>query len=116
MVTRSGRRVRGAINRRHIASILVSARGRTLTTIPRPPNALNDSSYNYKLLLPTGQVLETDFTNDVEIIELYPPPAARFGGHVSTAFDIRSSIELGAAKLIVIANGIRPSPPRYRGR
>jgi hypothetical protein len=159
-----------------------SADGKSLSTIPGPPNALNDSSYNYKLLLlPTGQVLETDFSNDVEI---YTPPAApnaaiapvissvpttlthgatytaygvRFNGvsqasaygddaqaatnyplvaivnaatahvffarthnfssmavasgaTVSTAFDVPSSIEFGAAKLVVIANGIQSRP------
>jgi hypothetical protein len=159
-----------------------AADGTSLAQIPGPPNAPNDSSYTYKLLLlPTGQVLETDFSNDVEI---YKPPAApntsiapvisavpatlthgatytaygvRFNGvsqanaygddaqaatnyplvaivnratahvffarthglrsmavasaaTVSTAFDVPSSIELGAAKLIVIANGIQSKP------
>ncbi len=42
--------------------------GKTLTQIPGPPNAPNNSSYNYRLLmLPTGQVLETDGSDDVEI-------------------------------------------------
>ena len=42
--------------------------GTQFTTIANPPNAPNDSSYNVRLLLlPTGQVLETDGTDDVEI-------------------------------------------------
>ncbi len=42
--------------------------GKTLAQIPGPPNAPNNSSYNYRLLmLPTGQVLETDGSDDVEI-------------------------------------------------
>ncbi len=42
--------------------------GKTLTRVPAPPNAPNNSSYNYRLLLlPTGQVLATDSSSDVEI-------------------------------------------------
>jgi hypothetical protein len=42
--------------------------GKTLARIPGPPNAPNNSSYQYRLLmLPTGQVLETDGSDDVEI-------------------------------------------------
>jgi hypothetical protein len=51
-----------------------SANGQSITLLPGPPNAPNNSSYNYRLLLlPTGQVLETDFSSDVEI---YTPKAA----------------------------------------
>ncbi len=42
--------------------------GKTLVPIAGPPNAPNDSSYNVRLLmLPNGQVLETDGSSDVEI-------------------------------------------------
>jgi hypothetical protein len=42
--------------------------GRQFTVIAAPPNAPNDSSYNVRFLdLPTGQVLETDGSDDVEI-------------------------------------------------
>jgi hypothetical protein len=42
--------------------------GTQFTTITGPPNAPNDSSFNMRLLmLPTGQVLEADSSNDVEI-------------------------------------------------
>ena len=42
--------------------------GTSITVVPGPPNAPNDSSYNVRLLmLPTGQVLETDGSDDVEI-------------------------------------------------
>ena len=55
------------------ASILVFD-GTQFTTIAAPPNAPNDSSYNMRLLvLPTGQVLETDASDDVEI---YTPRVA----------------------------------------
>ncbi len=48
--------------------------GTQFTTVANPPDAPNDSSYNVRLLmLPTGQVLETDGTDDVEI---YTPRVA----------------------------------------
>lgn len=59
--------------------------GRTLLQVAAPPNAANDSSYNLRLLmLPTGQVLETDGTDDVEI---YTP---RVHPDLSTAPSISS--------------------------
>ena len=42
--------------------------GKQLTEIPGTPNAASDSSYfGNMLVLPTGQILLTDFSNDVEI-------------------------------------------------
>lgn len=42
--------------------------GKKNVTIANPPDVVNDSSYNIRLLLlPTGQVLEDDGSNDVEI-------------------------------------------------
>jgi hypothetical protein len=42
--------------------------GTKLTKIPGPPNAGNDSSfYGHFLELPTGQLLFSDFSNDVEV-------------------------------------------------
>jgi hypothetical protein len=42
--------------------------GRHLNSVPGPPNAPIDSSYYANMLvLPTGQILFTDFSNDVEI-------------------------------------------------
>ncbi len=42
--------------------------GTAFTSIAGPPNAPNDSTYNTRLLvLPTGQVLETDGSHDIEI-------------------------------------------------
>ncbi len=40
----------------------------TFTEVAAPPHAINDSSYNnFFLVLPTGEILMTDFSNDVEI-------------------------------------------------
>jgi hypothetical protein len=49
--------------------------GTQFTAIANPPNAPNDSSYNMRLLvLPTGQILETDSSDDVEIYTPRVPP------------------------------------------
>jgi hypothetical protein len=49
--------------------------GRRLTPLPGPPRAPFDASYfGNMLVLPTGQILLTDFSNDVEI---FTPPAFR---------------------------------------
>jgi hypothetical protein len=46
--------------------------GHDLTAVPGPPNAAVDGSYvGNMLVLPTGQILLTDFSNDIEI---YTPP------------------------------------------
>jgi hypothetical protein len=42
--------------------------GTALNAVANPPDAPNDSSFNVRLVtLPTGQVLETDGSNDVEV-------------------------------------------------
>ena len=42
--------------------------GRNLNEVPGPPNASTDSSFfGNMLVLPTGQILLTDFSNDIEI-------------------------------------------------
>jgi len=42
--------------------------GKKLTRIPGPPNAVNDSSfYGHFLVLPTGELLFSDFSTDLEV-------------------------------------------------
>jgi len=49
-------------------SVFLEWNGRTITPIAGPPNAASDSSYyGNMLVLPTGQILLTDFSNDIEI-------------------------------------------------
>jgi hypothetical protein len=49
--------------------------GQHLTAVPGPPNAPVDGSYfGNMLVLPTGQILLTDFSNDIEIYT--PQPAS----------------------------------------
>ena len=43
--------------------------GSTLNAFPGPPNAVNDGSFvGHLLVLPTGQIMFTDFSTDVEIL------------------------------------------------
>ena len=52
--------------------------GKTFTQIPGPPNSINDEQEQFDMLmLPTGQVLVTDESNDVEI---YTPPGGEIPG------------------------------------
>jgi len=47
--------------------------GTNLTQVPGPPNAPNVSSFQgHLLVLPTGQIMYTDYTNDVEIFTPTP--------------------------------------------
>ncbi len=49
-------------------SVFLEWDGRNLQEIPGPPNAAIDSSfYGNMLVLPTGQILLTDFSSDIEI-------------------------------------------------
>ncbi|MEO6835972.1 MAG: kelch repeat-containing protein [Candidatus Tumulicola sp.] len=67
--------------------------GAKFKTIGGPPNAPNDSSYNVRLLLlPTGQVLETDGSNDVEI---YSPRTPPLGGLAPTIASVPTTIARG---------------------
>jgi len=66
------------------ASFLVF-NGTQFTVIPGPPNSPNNSSYNVRLLmLPTGQVLQTDASNDVEIYNTGVRPDHRIAPTISS--------------------------------
>ena len=59
--------------------------GTQFTVIPGPPNAANDASFNVRLLmLPTGQVLETDGSNDVEIYNTGVRPLHRIAPTITS--------------------------------
>ncbi len=56
-------------------SLFLEWDGRTLAQVPGPPNAPIDGSYfGNMLVLPTGQILLTDFSDDIEI---YTPTVTR---------------------------------------
>ena len=57
--------------------------GSTLTQVAGPPNGPEDSSYyGHMLMLPTGQILFTDFSNDVE---LFTSVGSQYTGWTPTA-------------------------------
>ncbi|MGH8289883.1 MAG: hypothetical protein ACREV7_12810 [Steroidobacteraceae bacterium] len=85
--------------------------GHKLSSAPATPNAPNDSSYyGNMLLLPTGQILLTDFSNDIEIytpvggpehswrpIVVFIPPVVSPGGSYPLAGIRLSGMSQGAA-------------------
>ena len=57
----------GSINEQPPASFF-EWNGSTLTATANPPNAINDGSfYGHLLVLPTGQIMLTDYSTDVEL-------------------------------------------------
>jgi hypothetical protein len=59
--------------------------GKKFTVIADPPNAPNDSSYNVRLLLlPTGQILETDGSDDVEVYSPHVPADLSIAPEISS--------------------------------
>lgn len=78
-------------------------KGKKLKTIAGPPDAPNDSTYNIRLLvLPTGQILETDYSGDVEIYTSNRAPEERLVPEITSIWESarsawfrRSSTSLG---------------------
>jgi len=67
--------------------------GSTFSVIAGPPNSSNDSSYNIRLLmLPTGQVLETDESDDVEV---YTPHVGRDRAIAPTITSVSTTLTRG---------------------
>jgi len=60
--------------------------GTSLNLFPAPPNAVNDASFvGHLLVLPTGQIMFTDFTTDVEILTTTGTVKASWRPTVSSA-------------------------------
>ncbi len=67
--------------------------GTKLNKVANTPNAANVSSFQvYLLLLPTGQILQTDFTNDVEI---YTPAGSAQQAWAPTITSFPSTVKHG---------------------
>ncbi len=72
--------------------------GKKLKSIAAPPDAPNDSSYNVRLLvLPTGQILETDGSTDVEI---YSGGTRPYPGIAPSITSVPSSLSPGTTYTI----------------
>ncbi len=69
--------------------------GTSLTKVPAPPNAPNDSSFQgHLLVLPTGQILFTDYTNDVEV---YTPTGTPYPGIAPSALLASVALSRGSS-------------------
>src|SRR5271165_1862201 len=69
--------------------------GTKLNQVPSVPNSPSDSSwYGHMLVLPTGQVLFTDYSNDVEI---YDPVGSPYPGLAPTALLTQAVLARGAS-------------------
>jgi hypothetical protein len=69
----------------HAPSYFFIFNGKKLAAIAAPPNAVNDSSYDIRLLLlPSGQVLETDGSGDVEVYSANVKPETKIAPVVTS--------------------------------
>ena len=69
--------------------------GTKLNQVPSVPNSPSDSSwYGHMLVLPTGQILFTDYSNDVEI---YDPVGSPYPGLAPTALLTQAVLARGAS-------------------
>src|SRR5271167_4157021 len=72
--------------------------GSKLNQVPAPPNGPSDSSYyGHMLVLPTGQVLFTDFSNDVE---LYMPTGSPYPGLQPSALLASAALARGSSLVL----------------
>jgi hypothetical protein len=79
-------------------SIFFEWDGSSLSQVAGPPNAPNDSSwYGHMLVLPTGQILFTDYSTDVEI---YTPSGSPYPGLAPTALLTQAVISRGGSLVL----------------
>lgn len=73
--------------------------GSTLNEVPNPPNAPTDSSYyGHMLMLPTGQIMFTDFSNDVE---LFNSAGSQYTGWTPTVLLPFTSFQVGQTYVLM---------------
>jgi len=73
--------------------------GTALNSVPGPPNASIDSSYyGHMLVLPTGQILFTDFSSDVEI---YTPSGSAQSAWAPTIKHVSATLTHGIRNNII---------------
>lgn len=87
-------------------SVFFEWNGSTLAQVDAPPNAVNDSSFQgHLMMLPSGQIMFTDYTNDVE---LWTPTGSNYSGWNATALLNRTTYTRGTTLLLFGAkfNGV----------
>ena len=81
-----------------IGSVFFEWDGSNLNQVPGAPNSSQDSSwYGHMLVLPTGQILFTDYSNDVEI---YTSPGSPWPGIAPLAFLTQAVLARGNSYLL----------------
>jgi hypothetical protein len=72
--------------------------GSTLNEVAGPPNGPGDSSYyGHMLMLPTGQIMFTDFSNDVE---LFTSTGSEYTGWTPTVLLSTATLQRGTTQLL----------------
>ncbi len=83
-------------------SVVFEWNGSALTEIPAPPNAINDSSFQgHFLMLPSGQIMFTDYTNDVEV---FTPGGSPYSGWNPTVLLKNTTLTRGQT---ILLNGFK---------
>jgi hypothetical protein len=73
--------------------------GSAFHSVPGPPNAAADSSYyGNMVVLPTGQILFSDFSTDVEV---YTPTGSACAGCAPTVTSVASTLTHGSANNLI---------------
>ncbi len=73
--------------------------GAAFHSVPAPPNAAADSSYyGNMVVLPTGQILFTDFSTDVEV---YTPTGSACAGCAPTVTSVDSTLTHGSVNNLI---------------
>lgn len=94
-------------------SVVFEWNGSSLTQIPGPPNAVNDSSFQgHFLMLPSGQIMFTDYTNDVEI---FTPTGSQYSGWTPTVLLPNLTMTHGTTVLLNGRNFIGASQNNFYG-
>jgi len=79
-------------------SVVFEWNGSSLTQIAGPPNEANDSSFQgHFLMLPSGQIMFTDYTNDVEI---FTSSGSNYSGWQPDALLVRTVYSRGSSFLL----------------
>ena len=83
----------------NFGSIFFEWDGSNLTQVPGPPNAPNVSSFQgHLLVLPTGQIMYTDYTNDVEI---FTPTGSNYDWRPSLLLTLSSPVLYRGSSLVL---------------
>jgi hypothetical protein len=94
-------------------SVVFEWNGSSLTQIPAPPNAINVSSFQgHFLMLPSGQIMYTDYTQDVE---LFTSAGSPYTGYTPTVLLPNLTMTHGTTVVLNGRNFIGASQNNFYG-